>query len=74
MDWRAAAILGAGLALSSTAIVLPMLGERNLLQLASGRDAFAVLLFQDLASVPLVALVPLLAGTQASRAGLAVGA
>ena len=68
VDWRAAAILGAGLALSSTAIVLPMLGERNLLQLSSGRDAFAVLLFQDLASVPLVALVPVLAGTQASRA------
>ena len=66
VEWRAAAILGAGLALSSTAIVLPMLGERNLLQLSSGRDAFAVLLFQDLASVPLVALVPVLAGAQAS--------
>ncbi len=66
VDWRASAILGAGLALSSTAIVLPMLSERNLLQLSSGRDAFSVLLFQDLASVPLVALVPVLAGAQAS--------
>ncbi len=55
-----AAVLGLGLALSSTAIVLPMLGERDLLGGGSGRDAFAVLLFQDIASVPLVALLPLL--------------
>ena len=57
-----AAILGLGLALSSTAIVLPLLAERRLLALTSGRDAFSVLLFQDMASVPLIALVPLLAG------------
>ncbi len=57
-----AMIVGAGLALSSTAIVLPMLGERNLLGSAVGRDGFAVLLFQDLAFIPLVALVPLFAG------------
>ena len=57
-----AAILGLGLALSSTAIVLPLLAEKRLLALTSGRDAFAVLLFQDMASVPLIALVPLLAG------------
>jgi monovalent cation:proton antiporter-2 (CPA2) family protein len=60
--WVGAAILGLGLALSSTAIVLPLLAERNLLALTSGRDSFAVLLFQDLASVPLIALVPALAG------------
>lgn len=63
--WPAASILGLGLALSSTAIVLPMLGERNLLALASGRDAFSVLLFQDLSSIPLIAAVPLLAGRNA---------
>lgn len=57
-----AAIVGLGLALSSTAIVLPMLGERELLSTAAGRDSFSVLLFQDLASVPMVAMVPLLAG------------
>lgn len=57
----AALVLGAGLALSSTAIVLPMLGERDLLNGGAGRDSFAVLLFQDIASVPLVAAVPLLA-------------
>jgi CPA2 family monovalent cation:H+ antiporter-2/glutathione-regulated potassium-efflux system protein KefB len=60
--WPAAALLGIGLALSSTAIVLPMLGERNLLPSVAGRDAFAVLLFQDMAAIPIVALVPLLSG------------
>jgi monovalent cation:proton antiporter-2 (CPA2) family protein len=60
-----AAVLGLGLALSSTAIVLPMLGERELLTTPAGRDAFAVLLFQDLAFIPLVALVPLLASGHA---------
>lgn len=57
-----AAVLGLGFALSSTAIVLPMLGERDLLLSRAGRDSFAVLLLQDLAFVPLVALVPLLDG------------
>lgn len=57
---RGALVLGVGLALSSTAIVLPMLSERDLLGSGSGRDAFAVLLFQDIASVPIVAALPLL--------------
>jgi CPA2 family monovalent cation:H+ antiporter-2/glutathione-regulated potassium-efflux system protein KefB len=60
--WGGAAVLGFGLALSSTAIVLPLLSERGLLTLTSGRDSFSVLLFQDLASIPLIALVPILAG------------
>jgi monovalent cation:proton antiporter-2 (CPA2) family protein len=59
-SWPAASILGVGLALSSTAIVLPMLGERDLLAKASGRESFAVLLFQDIASIPLVAAIPFL--------------
>jgi CPA2 family monovalent cation:H+ antiporter-2/glutathione-regulated potassium-efflux system protein KefB len=59
--WPGAIVLGAGLAMSSTAIVLPMLAETELLQSRAGRDGFAVLLFQDLAFIPLVALVPLLA-------------
>jgi CPA2 family monovalent cation:H+ antiporter-2/glutathione-regulated potassium-efflux system protein KefB len=62
IDWPGSVVLGVGLAMSSTAIALPMLGERDLLGTNSGRDAFAILLFQDLAFVPLVALVPLLAG------------
>jgi monovalent cation:proton antiporter-2 (CPA2) family protein len=62
LGWRGATVLGVGLALSSTAIVLPMLGERDMLSTRAGRDTFAVLLFQDLAFIPLVALVPLLSG------------
>ena len=62
VGWGGAVVLGAGCALSSTAIVLPMLAERDLLGGRAGRDAFAVLLLQDLAFIPLVALVPLLAG------------
>jgi CPA2 family monovalent cation:H+ antiporter-2 len=56
-----ALILGAGFALSSTAVVLHMLVERREIASSHGRVAFAVLLFQDLAVVPLLALVPLLA-------------
>ncbi|HMA50932.1 MAG TPA: monovalent cation:proton antiporter-2 (CPA2) family protein [Magnetospirillaceae bacterium] len=78
--WAGSAVLGLGLALSSTAIVLPMLGERNLLASNAGRDTFAVLLFQDLAFIPLVALVPLLAGdavlpmVQWRSVGIGIGA
>jgi monovalent cation:proton antiporter-2 (CPA2) family protein len=63
-------VLGVGLAMSSTAIVLPLLGERDLLTTPAGRDAFAVLLFQDLAFIPLVALVPLLGSGPALTRGL----
>ena len=63
LDWAGTIVLGAGLAMSSTAIVLPMLAERELMTTRAGRDGFAVLLFQDLAFIPLVALVPLLTGT-----------
>jgi CPA2 family monovalent cation:H+ antiporter-2/glutathione-regulated potassium-efflux system protein KefB len=62
VPWAGAVVLGVGLGLSSTAIVLPMLKERNLLSSPAGRDSFAVLLFQDMAFIPLVALVPLLSG------------
>ena len=68
VPWPGAAVLGAGLALSSTAIVLPILAERDLLQAPAGRTSFAVLLFQDLAFIPLVALAPLL-GQPASSGG-----
>jgi CPA2 family monovalent cation:H+ antiporter-2/glutathione-regulated potassium-efflux system protein KefB len=60
--WGDDVVLGIGLALSSTAIVLPMLSERNLLPSVAGRDAFAVLLFQDMAAIPVLALLPVLAG------------
>ncbi|HXW30382.1 MAG TPA: monovalent cation:proton antiporter-2 (CPA2) family protein [Xanthobacteraceae bacterium] len=64
VKWPGAIALSWGLALSSTAIVLPLLAERDLLGTGAGRDTFAVLLFQDVAFVPLVALVPLLTGVE----------
>ena len=62
----AALVTGFGLAMSSTAFVLQMLGERKELTTRQGRAAFAILLFQDLSVIPFLALIPLLAagGTQ----------
>ena len=54
-------VVGFGLAMSSTALVLQMLGERKELTDKHGRAAFAVLLFQDISVIPVLALVPLLA-------------
>jgi CPA2 family monovalent cation:H+ antiporter-2/glutathione-regulated potassium-efflux system protein KefB len=67
IPWPACAALGIGLSLSSTAIALPILAERDLLPTRGGRDAFAVLLFQDLAFIPLVALLPLLGAPDLAR-------
>ncbi|MCI8211137.1 potassium transporter KefB [Pseudomonas sp. S25] len=58
-----AVVLGLGLALSSTAFGLQSLAERKELNSPHGRLAFAILLFQDIAAIPLIAMVPLLAGT-----------
>jgi glutathione-regulated potassium-efflux system protein KefB len=60
-DWRGAVIAGLALALSATAIALQILEERGELQQDYGQRAFAILLFQDMAVVPLLALLPLLA-------------
>ena len=59
--FRAAVIIGPALALSSTAFVLQLLAERRSLHSEYGRASLSVLLFQDLAVVPLLALIPLLA-------------
>jgi glutathione-regulated potassium-efflux system ancillary protein KefC len=61
LEWQAALIAGLALALSSTAIAVQTMAERNELPTPTGRAAFAVLLFQDMAAIPLIALVPLLA-------------
>ena len=61
-SWRSALAVGMILALSSTAIVLQSLSEKKLLNTEGGRGAFAVLLFQDIAVIPILALLPLLAG------------
>ncbi len=58
---RAAIALGMIFALSSTAIVLQTLNEKRLMQTGGGRSAFAVLLTQDIAVIPMLALLPLLA-------------
>lgn len=63
---EAAIIIGGGLALSSTAFVLQLLVERGELASRSGRVGFAILLMQDLAIVPLLALVPLLSRPEGS--------
>jgi glutathione-regulated potassium-efflux system protein KefB len=59
---NSAVVLGLGLALSSTAFGLQSLAERKELNSPHGRLAFAILLFQDIAAIPLIAMVPLLAG------------
>jgi monovalent cation:proton antiporter-2 (CPA2) family protein len=60
LQWQAALVAGLGLALSSTAFVLQLLTERNQLTTAKGQTAFGILLFQDLAVIPLLAVLPLL--------------
>ena len=59
--WRLAIVAGAALAMSSTAIGLATLDERNILQTTSGQNILSVSLFQDIAAIPLLALVPLMA-------------
>jgi len=61
LAWQAALFAGLALSLSSTAFALQVLEEKGELALRHGRLAFAVLLFQDLAAIPLIALVPLFA-------------
>ena len=59
--WQTALAVGLIFALSSTAIVLQTLNEKGLAKSEGGRGAFSVLLFQDIAVIPILALVPLLA-------------
>jgi len=61
LPWQQALAIGLILALSSTAIVLQTLKEKGLMNTAPGRSIFSVLLFQDLAVIPILALLPLLA-------------
>ncbi|MEM7385174.1 MAG: cation:proton antiporter [Verrucomicrobiota bacterium] len=75
LGWREALAVGLVLAPSSTAIVLQSLSERGLRQTDPGRDAFSVLLFQDVAVIPIIAVIPLLAlsgqGTEAAHGSAA---
>src|SRR5499433_2002239 len=74
VDWRGAVIVGLALAMSATAIALQILEERGQLQQDYGQRAFAILLFQDMAVVPLLAMLPLLApGSESTHTGLGDG-
>jgi glutathione-regulated potassium-efflux system ancillary protein KefC len=70
LPWQVALVAGLSLGLSSTAVSMQTMAERNLLLAPVGRTAFAVLLFQDIAAIPLLGLVPLLAAEGSS--GLSV--
>ncbi|WP_375765419.1 monovalent cation:proton antiporter-2 (CPA2) family protein [Archangium gephyra] len=69
LSLEAALIAGLGLSLSSTAIALQLLGERQQLTARHGRESFAILLFQDLAVIPLLALIPLISEGQKATEG-----
>lgn len=66
-SWQAALVAGLALSLSSTAIAMQTLAEHNLASTPLGRACFGVLLFQDLAAIPIMAVVPLLAPTGSSE-------
>jgi monovalent cation:proton antiporter-2 (CPA2) family protein len=74
LSWQAALVAAFGLAMSSTALVLSSLAERGQLAARHGRESFAVLLFQDLAVIPMLALLPLLGGGGQEGVGLAAAA
>lgn len=63
-DWQVALTIGMAMALSSTAIVLQTLKEKDLMDTGYGQSSFSVLLFQDIAVIPMLALLPLLSTSQ----------
>ena len=72
LPYRGAIVTGLALALSSTAVAIATMKERGLLGASVGKSAFGVLLFQDIAAIPLIGIVPLLATseTTSERSGL----
>jgi glutathione-regulated potassium-efflux system ancillary protein KefC/glutathione-regulated potassium-efflux system protein KefB len=67
--WQSALIIGFGLSMSSTALVLQLLAERGQINSQYGRSAFSILLFQDIAVLPALALLPLLGVAAAKTTG-----
>ena len=65
--FEAAIVVGFALSLSSTPLVLQLLAERHQLNTQHGRSAFAILLFQDIAVMPMLALLPMMAGRHAEQ-------
>ncbi len=70
LDWRAAIVVGGVLTMSSTAIVSKTLAERMQMHTPHGRQIMGVLLFQDLAVIPLLVLLPALALSKGAIAGV----
>ena len=64
-------VIGFALALSSTAFVLQLLEEKQQLNTTHGQQSFSILLFQDIAAIPLIAVIPLLAGGESTHHGVA---
>ena len=73
LPWRVSLVGALGLALSSTAIALQSLAERNLMRTPSGQAGFSILLFQDVAAIPILALLPLLGATAAETSAHTAG-
>ena len=71
--WSVALAIGMVLALSSTAIVLQTLNEKGLMKCDGGQSSFSVLLFQDIAVIPMIAFIPLLALPELAGVGLVEG-
>ena len=67
----ASTVIGFALALSSTAFILQLLTEKQQLNTTFGQQSFSILLFQDMAAIPLIAIIPLLAGTESTHHGVA---
>jgi Kef-type K+ transport system membrane component KefB len=61
VPWQSSLALGLTIALSSTAIVLQTLNEKGLMKTTGGQNSFSVLLFQDIAVLPILAIFPLMA-------------
>jgi glutathione-regulated potassium-efflux system ancillary protein KefC len=69
LPWQAALVAGLALSLSSTAVAMQTMAEKNLLAAPVGRTSFGILLFQDIAAIPLLAFVPLLGSGSGGEAG-----
>lgn len=69
VPWQVAVVAALGLAMSSTAIGLGVLAERNLMATSGGQSLLSVALLQDIAAIPILALVPLLAASTSQADG-----
>ena len=67
LHWQMSLAIGLTLALSSTAIVLQTLNEKGLINTQGGQNSFSVLLFQDIAVIPILAFLPLLASENTAK-------